>query len=217
MRERLRLIGPYGAGSQNDFDDMVFQHSGCGVIALADLFFYLEQREKWREAGERSHPDFFRQSGVQYRSELEKLWHSFPLRRFELGVDGLSLARSFNRRARALGSPFRARWGSFCTAEALRRAIYSMLQRDIPVILSVGPGFALEGRRGLPLRRHGASAGEARDHYMTVVGLSRRAEGDVLLLASWGELYEAEFSAYIAGRAHPPVFGTLLSSVLIID
>ena len=99
-----------------------------------------------------------------------------------------------------------------------------MLEADIPVLLSVGPGFFHKGQH-LPLYRRtpeGAyeRASSMRDHYVTVTGVMTTEDmmasgnGDMLRISSWGHEYYINFSEYLDHVKKNDNF--LFSSILYI-
>ena len=143
MSERIRkteLRHRYSAGNQESFSeaDRRIARYGCGLIGLADLILYLRERT-WKEGGA---GETGIHSGPVYDAFVRRMDHRLARARRKVGLNGFSMAAAFNSRARKRGWKLRARWG--VPREKLLSSIREMLARDIPVILSVGPGF---GRR----------------------------------------------------------------------
>ena len=99
-----------------------------------------------------------------------------------------------------------------------------MLEADIPVLLSVGPGFFHKGQH-LPLYRRTSEGNyertnSMRDHYVTVTGALMiegsmvPGNGDMLRISSWGHEYYINFSEYLDHVKKNDNF--LFSSILYI-
>ncbi len=108
------------------------------------------------------------------------------------GINGLSLAFLLNRYFRRFHMPYTARWRSVNVLPALTR----MLQKDIPVICSVGPDFPLLWQKHpLDLYAHPGdekSVQKVRAHYMVVTGY----RNGWLRLSSWGREYYLPTAAW---------------------
>lgn len=179
----------YG-GSQQWLEGKSRQAAACGLIAAADVLLYLRgERELTRE---------------EYLAYLDSLRRYFPLIPYR-GIDGVRLAVGLSRCLRAAGLPYRARWCA--SGEKLFARAEEMLERDIPVILSIGPNLPAFWRaEKLTLYRRTAEgaylpAEATRAHFVTVTGL----DGEYLRISSWGrqlfirrteyERYQRRYSA----------------------
>ena len=110
------------------------------------------------------------------------------------GMNGLALAFRMNRYFRRYRMPYRAAW---CSSRSRSlKAMAAMLDRDIPVILSVGPDFPLLWQKhpvDLYVRPGDtAPAHRVRAHYMVVTGM----ENGWLTLSSWGRQYYLPLAAW---------------------
>lgn len=214
----------YAAGDQNRFADgrPRIAELGCGLIALSDLLLYLRGIGSSGCVQRGAVP--LRCGGAYsgYVCALNRRAAVRPL----IGLNGLSMARAFNRYAKKRGWRRRARWAKLSDIQLLE-TVRRMLAEDIPAILSVGPGFSGEGgARGIKLfemrEEDGAfagapvHAGEVENHYMTAIGMTRIGGREYFRVVSWGRCYLISVEEYLRGREKLPLFGTLFSSVLEI-
>ena len=205
----------YFAGSQEAFraESRRIAQYGCGLIGLCDLIIYLTERS-WREKAEG-------QTGVHRGRSYEAFVHKIDDRMArayrKLGLNGWSMARAFNRRAKKRGWPLRARWG--VPMETLVQEVNAMLLKDIPVIMSVGPGFrSPDGTKGIALYAEDGMTriDRASDHYFTVIGLITRAGRRFFRVASWGRIYLVDTETYEEGLRRTPVLFRGFTSILKI-
>ena len=220
----------YLAGNQEEFLSPRIAQYGCGLIGFADLILYLTERD-WggQQAETPVFPDPGRRAGAKYEAFIRRLDRSFSRVYSGIGLNGFSMAAAFNRRARKRGWPWRARWA--VPERKLLETVKEMLDNDIPVILSVGPGFRGDSEAGgVALYRDGERTEvRARDHYVTVIGLEEKpgaAPGASLgefgkelyfRVVSWGKEYRISVGEYMEGTAGSiPLIGKLFSNVLYI-
>ncbi len=188
---------------------------GCGLIAAADILRYLGGREEDPGTG----------STVEkkdYLEDIRELAKDFRIRG-KLGITGFGLARRMNRIFRREALPFRAKWS--IGRRRLERRLPEMLESDIPVLLSVGPGF-FHKHQHLPMYRRTVTgeyeqANTMRDHYVTVTGIfvgepgaDHATERTMLRLSSWGSRYYIDLEEYIQYVKQYDNF--LFSSILYI-
>ncbi|MGP1349428.1 MAG: hypothetical protein ACTTK0_07300 [Stomatobaculum sp.] len=214
----------YTAGDQNRFADRKPRIAalGCGLIALSDLLLYLRGIGS---SGCVPRGAVSLRCGGAYSGYVCALNRRAAVRPL-IGLNGLSMARTFNRYAKKRGWRCRARWAKLSDVQLLE-TVRRMLAEDIPAILSVGPGFSGEGgARGIKLFEMreedeafaGAPvrAGEVGNHYMTAIGMIRIGGREYFRVVSWGRCYLISVEEYLRGREKLPLFGTLFSSVLEI-
>ncbi len=202
-------------GNQMTSNSQTMREVGCGVIAALDLLLYLC----------RFHPlcrcDFFAKAaedGVIDEREYDELARTLSRRFFpvipKLGINGIMLAAGLNRFFRRYSLPFRASWG--IGSGRLFEEIEYMLDRDIPVILSVGPNFPLFWQKHAldfyTARPDGtfARACSVKAHYVTVTGIDEER----LYISSWGRAYcidRCEYMDYIRRRS-----GSIVSNIVKI-
>ena len=185
----------YG-GSQSFSENMTMSRCGCGVVAALDWLLYLQKR---------AHPDFVsflpKTQGELKKEDYVQLLQTLSRKYLPLiypkGINGLVLAGGMNLLFLREHLPYKAIWR--VTRKGLWEGIKDMLQRDYPVILSVGPNFPrlLFGKEKAMLYRrdtHGTLSPFAgvNAHYMTVTEL----EGEWLRLSSWGREYYLNIPSY---------------------
>lgn len=175
----------YG-GNQAWLSTEVERSFGCGLIAAADILRYLRGHASEEMQGD---GDATALSGLEeltnfvisqrdYLEDIRGLAADFRIRG-KLGITGFGLARRMNRIFRREGMPYRAKWS--IGRKRLQRRLLKMLEADIPVLLSVGPGF-FHRKDYLPLYRRTETgayerASSMRDHYVTVTGLLQAGKG----------------------------------------
>ncbi len=211
---KTELRHRYNAGNQESFsgEDRRIARYGCGLIGLADLILYLRERS-WKQGGA---GETGSHSGPVYDAFVRRMDRRLARARRKVGLNGFSMAAAFNSRARKRGWKLRARWG--VPPSELLSSIREMLERDIPVILSVGPGFGRRDRlKGAALYQKGVPADRAFDHYVTVIGMEEN-EGKVWLrVMSWGREFRIDAEEYLHGvRRSIPLLGAFFSNILYI-
>ena len=173
---------------------------GCGFIAAADILRYLMEKEDIHSGK----PPLTKE---QYLEDMRLLSRDFPVRG-KLGITGFGLAGRMNRLFRREGLPYRSKWS--IGKKRLLRRLPEMLEADIPVLLSAGPGFFhKEGRLALYTPEGGVykKSNSMRDHYVTVTGritgkaAENASEEEILYrISSWGGEYyirEQEYLDYV--------------------
>lgn len=174
---------------------------GCGVIGAADLLFYLSLYHPRYKAG------LFADAPADGHVTLD--WYNDridQLRRRYLpviphhGINGLALAMGLNAYFRKYGLPLRARWG--VRAKNLWQEIDRQLQKDFPVIFSVGNNFPKVWEKNKlnfypdPDRTVARPTARTMAHYVTVTG----SDAEWLRISSWGNPYyihKAEYCDYV--------------------
>ncbi|MBR0146994.1 MAG: hypothetical protein IJM25_10080 [Eubacterium sp.] len=171
----------YG-GDQSWLSTDVERSFGCGLIASADILRYLRRKCRLEQTSEGK--DILTETvetvtaftgnsiGKQeYLEDIRELSKDFRIRG-KLGITGFGLARRMNRIFRRENLPYRSKWS--IGKRRLERRLPEMLEADIPVLLSVGPGFFHTGQRLSLYRSKGEGVYERensmRDHYVTVTG-----------------------------------------------
>ena len=197
----------YG-GDQSWLKTRAEQDFGCGLIAAADILRYLRRKE-----GRETEKLLTRE---EYLKDIHELSESFRIRG-PLGITGFGIANRMNRLFRREGLPYRSKW-SF-GRKRLERRIPEMLAEDIPVLLSVGPGF-FHPKERLKMYRETENgelreAQTMRDHYVTVTERRRTETGEYMLrLSSWGNMYYVNQREYLEHVKKYDNF--LFSSILYI-
>lgn len=199
----------YG-GNQTWSENAVIRKCGCGVIGSLDLLLYLDRYNKGGQAPEtRPIP----------LKEYDRMCMELSRRYLPLlppfGTNGAALALGVNRVFALYNMPFRASWQ--LSGSKMMGKVESMLDADIPVILSIGGNFPLfwqENRVTLYSkdslgRMHRASSTKA--HYVTVTG----SELNDLRISSWGREYyinKGEYFSYIHQHSN-----SIISNILMIE
>lgn len=226
---------------------------GCGLIAAADILRYLRaqaveenmgretdretnrdtnrdmDRDTDREMGREMNRDTARDmprkismvTRQEYLEDIRILSRDFRIRG-PLGITGFGLARRMNRIFRREQLPFRSKWS--IGRKRLEKRLLEMLSEDIPVLLSVGPGFFHRKER-LPMYRPAeeqegkgknresggpeghrdftggfTKANSMHDHYVTVTGYLETGgafPGRWLRISSWGGEYYVNHEEYM--------------------
>ena len=164
----------YG-GNQMRADSAAIRKCGCGPVAALDTVWYLEHR------GE-SVPIPL----SDYNAQLAELCRSyFPLLP-PFGINGISFTVGLNRLLRDRQLPYSALW--MVSGARLWIRAEEMLERDLPVILTVGPNFPVFWQNNrLPFYIK-ASDGSyrrslaAKGHFVTATGI----DADWVRISSWG-------------------------------
>ena len=192
----------YG-GNQMWADRELIRSCGCGPVAALDLLHYLCDADTRTPLPLEI---YNRELNTLCRRYLPLIPHS--------GINGIMLAIGVNRLFRERGLPYHASWA--WSGDKLWGRVREMLERDLPVILSIGPNFpAIWKKERLPFygRRPDGSffpASSAQSHYVSVTGLDERWAR----ISSWGREYyinRAEYDRFI--RRHSTF---LFSNILYI-
>lgn len=179
----------YG-GSQQLSDSAVIRKCGCGVVAAADLFIYLQRFHAGCTSELLESTAAIRPIPLEsYNGILRALCRRFFLVTPPFGINGLGLACGMNLFFVRSGYRFRAQWG--VKYSMLWESIAKMLDMDIPVVIAVGPNlpcFWQNNQTGLYTRLPDGSyrkIGAVKAHYMSVTAL----DGEWLTVSSWGHKY----------------------------
>ena len=201
----------YG-GAQNLLPRKSIRDSGCGLISSANLLAYLTRFHDLRDG---LFDQIIRLDPIpltDFNRACMRLCRGFlrPLPR--VGMTGTGVAMGLNREFRRRNIPYRASW---CfRARPMWERMESMLCRDLPVILAIGPNLPRFWRRkklALYRRKPDGSmrpAARIKAHFVTVTAM----DGEWLTVSSWGrEFYinRAEYADY-AKRFSSPWFSNIL-------
>ena len=207
---------PSFGGDQRCCSGKVLQRCGCGVVAALDMLLYLN---RWHS--DVHIPEFANFCAASplpqpaYEQALDRLRQAyFPLF-YPFGMNGLALSLGINLFFKRHALPYKARW-SVPKAELWQR-IGAMLERDLPVIMAVGPNFPRfwqkKGTNFFRLSPEGryVPSVSVRAHFVTATGL----DAEWVELSSWGSKYymsRAEFVRYTRECSN-----SLLCSILYIE
>ena len=221
----MKLIHPYPAtksekavtfgGNQRASADPVMRRCGCGVVAVADLLLYLH---RWHEECYlppfRSVPmDLPLEQELYDRLLFRLRQRYFPIV-YPFGTSGIALAAGLNRFFKRCGVPYRARWG--VTNALFWETMESMLEKDLPVILSVGMNFPrIWKKETLNFYRicneQAAPSHHVRAHFVVVTGMDK----EWLQISTWGSQRYIRREEYDRFRRQHS--GSLLSNLLLLQ
>ena len=184
----------YG-GSQMLSPDKAIRKCGCGLIAAADLFFYMHRHTEGCRC-----PLFDRFDGLEHieTADFIPLYRSLAAY-FAIvppfGINGMMLALGINLFFRKYDYPYIARWG--VAPSMLWYRIGEMLDNDLPVIITVGKDFPrIWQKHSTDLYSETASghvkSSKVRAHFMTLTGLDE----SWMHVSSWGRRYSIKRSDY---------------------
>lgn len=213
----------YTGGRQQLLKTKPMREYGCGVVSAANVLLYLQRRN-----APKRNPQMNRRTkrnplvtavGLDplpledFRTVCHWLQRHFLPILPHSGINGLSLSLGMNRYFTRFRLPFRARW---CfNAQSLPERISSMLEQDLPVILSIGPNLPFFWQKHrLNLYRvlqdgRLARAGSATGHYVTVTAM----DDSTLTVSSWGQEYRIlreEYRRYVKRHSLSAVSNILL-------
>ncbi len=173
------LTRPYHAGNQGRSAKWRIRKCGCAAVAMTDLILYLTGRTA---------------------EDYDLLCRDLQLKYLPMvppfGITGVTLAAGISLYAKQHALPISARW-NFTGKDLLQKAA-AMLEKDLPVILSIGPGV-----KKLNLyRRSGhtyTAVTQVKGHYVTVVAM----DDTWLEIRSWGKQYYIHQKEYMThGRTY---------------
>lgn len=189
----------YG-GSQNWYEKGILYNFGCGVVALGDILLYLAKTGRHPLKTARKLGEMEKVDKEEYLSYLKDIGKSFGwMMPFTRGVPGPLLAVWFNLMSRIHKCPYRAAWA--VPKAKIHKAICVMLEKDIPVLFSVGRNFPWIWKKdGVDLYRKLPTltgAGKTYGHYMTITGMEQdEVYGELLQVSSWGKKYYIKWKDY---------------------
>ena len=194
VKDNVRSYG----GSQNWSARWDLRRCGCGAVAMTDLILYLKRHHSC------DGPDLPDPVPLE---DYDRLCSSLQLKYLPMlppvGITGLSLAAGLDLYFRIHKIPLRAVWG--VRSKKIRTAMADLLDRDLPVIFSVGqniPRVWENHRLNLHVRRSDGvytAVNRVKAHYMTVTAM----DDTWLTVSSWGRQYyihRGEYEEY--GKKH---------------
>ncbi len=229
----MREAQPSYGGSQMWFSavrrfnkDYILYHYGCGTIATADLLLYLSRRKKTMKTPVTALALDMEENIVypNYTSYVRLIHDQYTKTLPFLAVLGPAAASAINTYSDSYGLGLQAAWKWTLNYYDMYDLIEEMLQKDIPVILSIGPNTPkLWGKKGIPfyeLREidydstiptgtegtaerskpyyYKAVKYDINGHYVTVTGLIKdELTGRIMLrISSWGSPYYINYEEY---------------------
>jgi hypothetical protein len=195
---------------ENWFDvDYVLSKFGCGTIAPCDLFLYFAlQNDRY----ENEYTDIalkdgniFREDYMDYVRFMNYMYIQTPR---WIGVLGPNLASAVNSYFNFADIDYRATWKSKHTYSEMLSKIEEMLEKDIPVVFSVGPNkkvdfpmYQLEtsNQKG-DLYQYAVGKKNIAGHYVTITEVIKddiaREHNIMLKVSSWGSEYYIDYEEY---------------------
>lgn len=189
-------------GNQGWFSDKKLSRFGCGLVGIGDVILYLARTGRMNRMAANlslsSQKICNKEEYLRYLEEIQKKYFyvSYLIR----GKTGFGLAIGFNLLSIRHKSPYRAVWG--VPSGKIHAAVLKSLERDIPVLFSVGANFPLIfGKRGINLyvKQDGnyLKSTVTHKHYMTITGIVWEDElGEMLQISSWGREYYVSWKEY---------------------
>lgn len=241
--------------------DYILHNFGCGTIATADMFLYLARQNKALQTpitavamsnrivclGQptANNNDLLQQPSQNYENEInypnyisyvhlinERYTRTLPV----IAVIGPTIASAVNSYSDFFKLNMSATWRLKLNYYDMYELIEEMLQKDIPVILSIGPNTPkLWGKKGIPFYElfeinyhepdnnseqaakpyyYKAVKQDINGHYVTVTGLIKDdiSSRIMLRISSWGKQYYINYEEY---RDYVDNTGGTLTSSLI--
>ncbi|MFA5453107.1 MAG: hypothetical protein WC248_06005, partial [Candidatus Methanomethylophilaceae archaeon] len=209
---------------------------GCGVIALCDLLLYkaIQNPDYITEATEIAYVNQ-KIEKAQYLDYIDWMCSQYSGYPVLMGLTGPAIVSTLNLYAGEYGRDYRATWKISLSYDGMLKKIEEMLNKDIPVIFSIGPNTPnmLWGdkkvniytriRNGDPgynpsinelyqFQKYDATRG----HYMVITGViyDKVAGNTMLCVSSWGERFYVDYDEYRDYVEN--VGGTITSSLVYI-
>lgn len=189
----------YG-GNQNWSGRWDMRKCGCGAVAMTDLALYLTRYHGCDGPGEATLDPI---PLADYDRLCSSLQRKYLVMIPPSGINGLSLAAGIGLYFRIHRIPLGAFWG--VRQKNFWSAMADMLDRDLPVVFSIGPNFPkIWQKQKLNLYRKSengvyTAVSRVQGHYITATGLDETW----IRISSWGKEYyihRGEYEEY--GKAH---------------
>ena len=207
-------IQTYG-GSQMLSEDKNIRKYGCGIVAAADLIIYLYRHHvKLDYPLLKELPEAGPIPLDAYRRLLKELNRRFLPIIPTKGVNCFMLAGGLNVLLRLYGAKMTVLW--CLSGERLWQRVGDMLERDLPVVFSVGPNFPkIWGKERLRLYAKFPDgvfrpAGSVHAHFMTITAM----DDTHIRVSSWGRKFyisKSEFEEYVKKYS-----GSIICNILYI-
>lgn len=174
--------------------------SGCGLIAAADLFLYLQGKT------------FAPMAGEDYNRYLKSLLPGYFQVIPPFGMTSLTLCVGSELYFRRHDMPYTALW--LPHGKKTFERVYDMLARDVPVILCIGQNVPLFWQKNKVTFYRKTAEGlyvgacSTKAHFVTITGM----DGMWLRISSWGKEYyvnQMELENYFRDYAGPVSTGIL--------
>ncbi len=186
---------------------------GCGLVAASDILLYLENEKDSTPAKNRLGMEDYSKRLLELEKKYFKIYHV-------LGITGTRIARKLNSVFKHENLPYTAKWGT--GEKDFLDCIEEMIDNNIPILFSVGPGYMHKERVKLykiNVYNNKTVFSEdttVKDHYMTITGIVYGEEEKkvMLELSSWGKKYYLDYDEYADYVTESD--NTLFSSLLYI-
>jgi hypothetical protein len=214
--------------------DYILHNYGCGTIATADMFLYLARQNEAMHTpitalafsdnnGRQQQSPYGNKNKIIYpnytsyvRLINKQYTHTLPV----IAVLGPRIAGAVNSYSDLFDLGLKASWKLRLNYYDMYELMEEMLQRDIPVILSIGPNTPkLWGKKGISfyelceINYHEPGDGpeeaekpyyykavkqDINGHYVTVTALIKDdiSSRIMLRISSWGQLYYINYEEY---------------------
>ena len=128
----ITVEGSFG-GNQGWFDE-IRKKEGCGLVAMADVAWYLNDKNRVFFMNRNAYCDYV----ISFDEKYVKLKNVFSFNKFVINsIDG-KMGRKMNSFFKKEGLKYKARWCIEPGKKRLQKRILIMLKNDIPVIVT-GP------------------------------------------------------------------------------
>lgn len=202
----------YRGGSQQLLPRKAMRDVGCGIVGAANVLLYLS-----RKIGKSFGPlDGKEETLPLSLDRFRRACRYLQLRYLPIlpgfGMNGITLSIGMNRFFLTHRIPYRAHW--CVSAEKLPEHVSDMLEKDLPVILAIGPNFPFFWRKKrLSLYRRLTDgrltkAGSTTGHYVTITAM----DDECFTVSSWGHEYiilREEYRNY-SQKSSVPLFSNIL-------
>lgn len=196
-KEYISVDGSFGGNQRwlrKDADKAnTLSDYGCGLISANDVLLHIS--DKANSTSKEKYIAAIREMNRRY-------FHVLPF----LGVSGIML--SFYMRIylfmhrKHFDKRYKVRWGVLPKRQFA--CIKEMLENDIPVVLSIGPGLIRGRKKELPLyslnepdgKPHFTQVNSVKDHYINVTGIIEAESSTMLEISSWGKRYYIDYNEY---------------------
>lgn len=194
----------YG-GNQKWCKSSSMQKKGCGVIAMADLAIYLAEqnpRMMTEDIMSISKPNGLYNKN-DYLEYIRKFYHKYVTIPTGNGLTGFGMMCAMNRYFMSCGLRLKASWKLMLSDESMMMHIVRQLERNIPVIISIGPNTPnIWGKTGISfyVEQDGSliesRRKDVKSHYVTVTGVRTIDRRQYLVISSWGREYLMDYDEY---------------------
>lgn len=192
------LNGSYG-GNQTTLNRKSLRQCGCGAVAMADFLLYVTKYHDFEPLPEAECDPI---APSDYDALVSRLQLRYLPMLPPFGITGISMAAGLSLYSQQHHLSLGARWG--VQKKNFWQLMAQMLDRDLPVIFSIGPNFPfIWQKHKLNLYRKCGdtyvAVSRVSAHFVTATGLDE----NWIRISSWGKEYyihRGEYTQY--GKAH---------------